>query len=511
MAIYIERRELPDDFSFIPDRVIEYVLQEHRLQLPRLNALHEAYMAKNMPEMTEDGDVALVCDYPRYIVDCICGMYLGDPVKYNTAESSGINPGTQATVRAGEVLRADSVKLPEVDITPIVEAYKRQTVSDCDTEIGRDLGEYGEAYELEYASDDEIPMPKTAVISPRCATMVRDTSVEHHKLFFLSYERRKSIDSSYYYSVFVHTPTEAIEYRSDGVDSPLSFIEIGRQPHYFGEVPAVEYRNNSDRLGDFETALSVINAYNKLMSDRVTDKGRFIDSVLFLYGMSLSDDQKSDLKKYRLVDQLPTKQEGAAAEYIQKSLDENSVHVLAEDLVKEIHKQSMTVDMTDASFGTASGQALKMKLLTMTMLVKNKIRSMERGLKKRFEMYAHWLNIQGSMMAVDREDVDIVFNISLPVDEAGIVNVVTSLQDIVDDETLLSLLWFVKDPKSTIEKVKQQKQEAQAEYFETFNFRERNNGIEGDMDGEDAETGGESSEEGNTRNTKGSNQPKKNS
>ena len=41
------------------------------------------------------------------------------------------------------------------------------------------------------------------------------------------------------------------------------------------------------------------------------------------------------------------------------------------------------------------------------------------------------------------------------------VDAVTSLQGIVDDETLLSLIWFVKDPAETMEKVKEQKKQAQ--------------------------------------------------
>lgn len=491
MALYIDRTELPADLDYIPSGVLQYVIDEHRAQLPRLENLYNAYMAKNFPKKEEPEDASVVIDYPKYIVDTIRGMYLGDPVKYNTAAGSGISGGKKATVKAGEVLAADKVIMPEADIDLILDAYNEQTIADIDAEIGCDMGVYGEAYELEYASDDEDPIPKTTVCSPRSSVMVRDTTTEHHKLFFMTYEKRKKIDKSYYYAVFVYTPLECIEYRSDGVDTPLSFTEIDRIPHFFGEVPAVEYRNNSQRLGDFETVMSPIDGYNKLMSERLTDKTRFNNSPLAIYGLMLSDKQKEDFHKYRTIDGLPPHSEGADIQYVQKSMDESGVHTLAEDLVKEIHKQSMTVDMTDAAFGTASGQALKMKLLTMTMLVKNKIRSMERGLKKRFEMYNTWFQVKGVMPDVSKDDVNIVFNIQMPVDEQGIVNVVTSLQNIVDDETLLSLLWFVKDPAETIKKVKQQKKEAQAEYFDTFGFTQKENSI----NAENAEGSGESGDE----------------
>ena len=499
MALYIDRRELPEDLNNIPDGVLQFVLEEHRAALGRLDYLHAAYLAKNIPSMPEEGDIAVVCDYPRYIVDTITGMFLGDPVKYNTAEGSSLSGGTKATVRAGEVLRVDEVKLPEIDISPITDAYKRQSISDTDVEIGRDLGEYGEAYELEYASDDDIPYPKTTVCSPRSSVMVRDTTAEHHRLFFLTYEKRKRTDHTYYYAVYVYTPTECIEYYSDGVETPLTFTEISRTAHFFQEVPAVEYRNNSDRLGDYETTLSVINAYNKLMSDRVTDKSRFLDAVLAIYGFGLEDEQMAHLRKYKVLDNLPPKADGAAVEYISKTLDEAGAQILADNLVREIHKMSMTVDMTDVSFGTSSGQAMKLKLLTMTMLVKNKIRSMERGLKKRFELYNNWLIVHGEMCAIEREDIDVVFSVQMPVDEQGVVNIVTSLQNIVDDETLLSLLWFVKDPAATIEKVREQKRTNQQEYFDTFAFREKENSI----NAEDAEDNGESRDTDEPDNSRG--------
>lgn len=498
MAIYIDRRDLPEDISYIPDPVLQFVLEEHRAGLGRLNDLHAAYLAKNFPKKSEPDDIAVVFDYPRYIVDTITGMFLGDPVKYNTAEGSGLMASTKATVRAGEVTLASKVQLPETDITAITDIYKRQSIADADVEIGRDLGEYGEAYELEYASDDEMPMPKTTVCSPRSSVMVRDTSAEHHRLFFLTYEQRKRLDHSLYYAVYVYTPGECIEYYSDGTDSPLSFHEISRTPHFFGEVPAVEYQNNSDRLGDFETSLSIIEAYNTLMSDRVTDKHRFIDAVLAIYGFGLDDEEQiKKLRKYKVIDNLPTKADGAAIEYISKTLDETGQHILAEDYVREIHKQSMTVDMTDVAFGTSSGQAMRLKLLTMTMLVKNKIRSMERGLKKRFELYNNWLAVQGVMPTVSKEDIDVIFSIQMPIDETGIVDIVTKLQGIVDDEKLLSLLWFVEDPAATVEKVRAQKKANQAEYFDTFGMTQRENTIH-DPSSEDDGESRDDDEPGNT-------------
>lgn len=128
------------------------------------------------------------------------------------------------------------------------------------------------------------------------------------------------------------------------------------------------------------------------------------------------------------------------------------MQVLADALEREMYKMTLTVDMSDEQFaGNSSGQALKLKLLTMDLLVKNKMRRMEQGLKERFQLYNHWLVTMGEMKPVGVEEVDVVFTVNLPINEGEVVQMVTSLQGIVDDQTLLRQLWFVSDPGEAAE------------------------------------------------------------
>lgn len=460
MAVYIDRSEAGDLENLSP-KVLEYVIKEHQRSLPRLQKLKQYYLAKNQVDVADtDGQQKVIVDYPKYIVNSILGFYLGEPVRYTDNGDDGMGLGSSdvlAKVKDGRVIRHTKFSGRGDAIKAIMDAYKRQTISEVDSEIGKNIGIYGEAYELIYASDDKIPFPKSTSRNPEFSVMVRDTSVEHRKLFFFTYEKRKHLDGAEYYSVYVYTDKSIKHYISTSIQLYDFYpLDEETQPHFFGEVPCVEYQNNSDRLCDYETEINLIDAYNTIMSDRVTDKNKYIDSILALFGMSLEDDDQERLKKYKMLDGLP---EDARLEYIQKQFDESSVHILADDLVKEIHKMSMTVDMSDSSFGTASGQALKLKLLAMSMLVKSKIRQMEKGLRKRFEMYNRWLCVQGVMEQIDREDIEPVFTISIPIDEQAIVSMIVQLRGLVDDETLLSQLWFVRDPAAILEKVKKQKKE----------------------------------------------------
>ncbi|HGK3199893.1 TPA: phage portal protein, partial [Streptococcus pneumoniae] len=60
-------------------------------------------------------------------------------------------------------------------------------------------------------------------------------------------------------------------------------------PHNLGQIPIIEYRNNHFAIGDYEQQISLIDAYNSLMGNRVNDKEQAVESILVLYGTQLAD------------------------------------------------------------------------------------------------------------------------------------------------------------------------------------------------------------------------------
>lgn len=466
MSVYIDRANCPD-LNDIPASVINYVIREHNKRLPRLQMLRDYFLGKNKVKDLVEGGSPTVVNLPRYTVELLSGYYLGNPVKYSAKDDNNeplFIDGVPVAVVNGRLVRHYSWLPDQSDISQLVRCYDRQSISELDYRIGLDLGIYGEAYELLYASSDKEPYPKSCLWSPLACEMVRDNSIDHCKLFFFTYELRRNLNGTSYYVVNVYTDTHVHEYTSTSLmGKRLSMKDLqfshSKPPerHFFGEVPAIEYQNGPNRTADFEPALSVLDAYNTLMSNRCIDKSKFVDSVLALYGYTLNDDDVTRLKDQKFIDSIPV---DGRMEYVQKVFDEASVHILCQDLLNDYHRITFTVDlMSDVFAGNSSGQALKLKFMAMNIIIKTKIRNMEKGLRKRFEMYNHWLHVIGLMPELDRDDFEPVFTVSPLVDEAGIVSMVKQLQGIVDDETLLSQLWFVRDPKAVVERVRQQRSE----------------------------------------------------
>lgn len=457
MICYIDRAEVPD-LEAVEPAVLLYLIQKAEQAAGRYSRLDRYYRGEYellYPKPKED-EIRVSVNYAKYVVDIALGYYLGEPVKYdsNPVRSKPRLPGLEQTPTLCREQR-------ELDLSPLLDCYDLQHISETDLEIGRTLGVMGECLELCYASSDQLPRPKSAAIDPRNGILVCDATVEHNKLFALIWERRETTERSQYYAATLYTDRTVKEYCSDSLKNAV-FHQVGEtQEHFFGSVPVIAYTNNGARQGDFEQITSLIDAYNQLMSNRITDKKKFVDALLVFFGMTLREGDESRLATEKFLDGAPL---DARVEYIQKTFDENSVQVLADTLVREMHKMTLTVDMSDEHFaGNASGQALKLKLLTMNLLVKNKIRRMERGLKERFALYNRWLVTMGEMKRVGVNDVDVVFTVNMPINEAETVSLVTQLQGIVDDQTLLSQLWFVRDPAEAAKNIRRQRLDGAAE------------------------------------------------
>lgn len=439
MILYLDRAEAPDP-ERLPSQVLSWLVRRAELAGARYDKLWRYYLGRHdIFRARREDEVKVAVNYAKYVVDTALGYYLGQPVKYDANQRD----------RLGN----------EVDLAPLLECYERGHVGEVDAAIGKTMGIMGDCLELCYASAGPNPLPKSARIDPRSGILVCDATVDHRKLFALIWDKREKTTGEQYYFVTVYTDRTAKDFVCGDL-SGESFRQVGEtRYHWFGAVPVIAYTNNDENQGDFEQILSLIDAYDGLMSSRLTDKKKFVDALLVFFGMSLAEGDEARLAREKFIDGAPL---DARAEYIQKTFNESEVQVLANALVREMHKMTLTVDMSDEQFaGNSSGQALKLKLLTMDLLVRNKMRRMERGLRERLELYNHWLTVRGVMTPVDHDQVDVVFSLNLPVNEAEIVDLVCRLQGIVDDQTLLGQLWFVRDPAEALENIRRQRHEAE--------------------------------------------------
>ena len=442
--------------TVITYQILNDVIAYNERYKKRFEMLENYYLGRHgILERKKDDRLSnnkVVVNHAKYITDTNVGYLLGNPVDYQVSEG--------------------------VDIQPVLDAYKKQTINDLDSEIAKDVSIFGLQYEYVYAN--ETAEPKSCETDNKNTIIVYDDTVEHNKLFGLIYRPiYNGKKFKYWEIIFVDKKVKRV-YESYS----KSLRQVGEdEPHAFGDVPIICYKNNPELMGDFEPVISLIDAYNMLQSDRINDKEQLVDAILCLYGATLDEEQAEQLHESRMISDLPT---DSKLEYLIKTLQEGDVDILRQTIETDIHKISMTPNMSDQNFvGNSSGVAIRYKLLAFEQNIKNKERYMEKGLMERFKLYNHFLFTQSKMAIVPVEDVDVVPKRNLPSNDYEISQMINNLTDLVDAETLISQLSFIKDASEIVAlKKKEDKGKPKAPYNDAFG----NNEIDDANTGADEDT-----------------------
>lgn len=190
--------------------------------------------------------------------------------------------------------------------------------------------------------------------------------------------------------------------------------------HFFGAVPMVEVWNGEDERGDFEGVMTLIDAYDRLQSDRVNDKEQFVDALLLLSGCTMENDERGRTPGQQLrEDKVLVLPDGdAKAEWLCKDLNESDAEVLKKALDADIHKLSMVPDLSDEHFaGNVSGVAVKYKMLGLEQLTRVKERWFREALRSRMELFGAFLALRGEP-ELDVNAVRMIFTRALPSEES---------------------------------------------------------------------------------------------
>ena len=425
MTITLDKELMADGIP--TPEILEYCIKQHQGTLARLNKLSDYYDGKQDISNRTFGNPnipnhKIVANHAKYIVDIATGFLVGNPIAYS---------GSQ--------------------VDKILDEYSRMDIISHDTELEKDLSVFGIGYELMYLApvdegDTEIRIKS---IDPRGIFVVTDDTVDKNPLFGVHYQQRFKLDGSLnYYLINVYTEDKIFTYHAKGLSKgQMTLFE--ESEHYFGAVPVVEYRNNEERQGDFEQQISQFDAYNLLQSDRINESEQRVNSILFIKGFTLGEE---NLTHDSIIE---TTEKDSDLKWLIKEIKEADNEVLRQSLLDDIHKFSYIPSMTDEHFaGNVSGEAMKYKLFGLLQLLSIKTRYMSKSLRKRLELMRNILNTKGSN--IDISDVKITFKPNLPINTNDLASIINQLKGILPLETLIGWLPDIDDPAEQLQKLEEE-------------------------------------------------------
>lgn len=356
--------------------------------------------------------------YASYITDTLVGYFMGKPVSYNAN---------------------DDKVLEELNMI-----FEYNDEADENTELAKNASIYGVGYEMLYMSEEEVRFKS---LDPKQCIPIFDDTIDSNLLAFIRYYDN--------YDVVQDKTTTIIELITDTTitryqcgNNYSNFTLLDSYKHYFGMVPIAIFKNNEEELGDFETVISLIDAYDKLESDSLNDFEYFVDAYLALYGFTAEPEDIQQMKENRVL----LMDEGTSAEWLTKNVSDNNIENIKNRIDADIHKFAKCPNMADKEFASnASGVAIKFKLLGTENKVSIKERKFKRGLQQRLELLA---SINGVLSdGFDWRSVDIVFSRNIPSNDTDIANMVNTLSGIVSEETLLAQLPFIENVQDEIKRL----------------------------------------------------------
>nr|DAL53513.1 MAG TPA_asm: PORTAL PROTEIN [Caudoviricetes sp.] len=410
---------LSRDKELTDDKLNEFLLEHATLVQRRYKELDNAYKT-DFPILHQDDkpkykpDNRIVVNFAKYIVDTMNGYFIGHPIKI--------------TVDGDDESVSNYVQL--------LDQYNDQ--DDNNAELSKLCSIFGSAYEMYYV--DDAGNIGITYVSPMESFMIYDDSVLERPRYFV----RLYMDED---NVLHGSISDDIYVRY--------FVQKGRlvwedeKIHGFDGVPATEYRENQESIGIFEPVLTMINAYNKAISEKANDVDYFADAYLKILGEKLSTDELKNIRDDRIIN-FDGDVNGVVVDFLNKPNGDTTQENLINRLERLIFQISMVADISDENFGTSSGIALKYKLLAMSNLAKTKERKFTSGMNRRYKLI--FSNRASGMKKDDWMKLHFKFTQNIPSNVLEEAQIAAQLSGIVSEETQLSVLSIVDDVKSEIEK-----------------------------------------------------------
>ena len=416
---------LPADTEMTLPILAEF-LNKHRHEVknryqPLLDAYtsdHEILHREAKPQYKPDNRI--VVNFPKYIVDTMNGFFLGNPIK----------------------VTSDDSKVAEY--VEYLDRYNDQ--DDNNAELSKICDIFGKGYEV-YFTDEEAEQCIT-YLNPIESFMIFDESIIERPLFFVRrYTDRDKVERG--------TISDRNYVREFKVTGGLQWTSEW-EPHNFGDVPATEYVENAERQGIFEPILTMVNAFNKAVSEKMNDVEYFADAYMKILGAKISEDDLQFIRDNRILNLEGEDAQKIIAEFMDKPGNDTTQENLLDRMERLIFQISMVANISDENFGQSSGIALKYKLQAMSNLAKTKERKFASGMNRRYRLlFGH----PASKVPADAWiGLDYTFTPNMPANLLEEAQIAAQLEGIVSEETQLKTLSIVDNVKAERDRIEEENQ-----------------------------------------------------
>ena len=404
------------------EKLMEYVT-EHQGQVPRFNELWNQYTSRppilDLPDKEEyKPDNRLVANFGKYIVDTFNGYFTGIPVKVSH-EKENVNEA-------------------------INYFWRYNDMDDTFSELSKITSIYGVSYL--YVWQDEEARTRVTYNSPFDMFVVYDNTVARN----IKYGIRYKYDEENTLRGTLFTADEIITFTNDGFGDT--------EPHYYPIVPIIEFVENDEQQSLIRPVESLINAYNKALSEKSNDVEYFSDAYMKILGAVLDEKTIQNIRDNRIINMAGHDTQDIVVEFMNKPDGDVTQENMLNRIENLIYQLAMVANINDESFGNASGVSLEFKLQPMKNLSGMKERKFTKGLNSLFKCFTA---LPTNVPASDKDswvEVEYRFIRNIPRNIQDEAQTARDLEGVVSKELQLSTLSIVDDVQTEIDRMEAERE-----------------------------------------------------
>ena len=411
-----------EDEELTHEQLLEYIKQ-HQAQVPRFNELWNQYTSRppilDFPDKEEyKPDNRLVANFGKYIVDTFNGYFTGIPVKVSH-EKENVNEA-------------------------INYFWRHNDMDDTFSELSKLTSIYGVSYL--YVWQDEESNTRVTYNSPFDMFVVYDDTVARN----IKYGVRYKYDEDNILTGTLFTQSEVITFSNDAYGDT--------EPHYYPIVPIIEFVENDEQQSLIRPVESLINAYNKALSEKSNDVEYFSDAYMKILGAELDTETIQNIRDNRIINMDGDDAQKIVVEFMNKPDGDVTQENLLNRIESLIYHLAMVANINDESFGNASGVSLEFKLQPMKNLSGMKERKFTKGLNNLFKCFTA---LPTNVPASDKDswvEVEYRFIRNIPRNIQDEAETARNLEGVVSKELQLSTLSIVDDVQTEIERMEAERE-----------------------------------------------------
>ena len=444
-----------DNDAVISDMLWELITKHKTVEGGDQQQLYERY------KQTAEGVPVLTKKFENYekVHERIPNDFYGDVVDLKTGYMGN-----------AIVIEIDQKKVGDAEINVEKEFLQDfgvlESTTDNNSELVKMAAATGKAFRLLYSRDTQAKImnvdPWEAVVYYDASMLEPEAAMRYYQVEEQEGEQRQMRYRVEWYdriNITYYRELSTGDFVKD-VDQPVTgdYARTGSQPHFFVGVPMIEFLNNREGLAEPKKAVDLIDAYDDILSDAVSEVEQLRMAYMWMRGMGMHVDPELE-EQMKQTGILPMPADGDAG-FIGKDLGGAAgfVEYALAEIRRNIYSFSKSIDLSKDMGGDMRVIGWQLAMLRMEMSAQVTERKFKKSYLRQYQMLTAFWQLNGEA-TINPLTLRYVFTRKFPKDIDMEIDTLVKSMGVLPLETAYGLMSFIDNPKELADKFREERPE----------------------------------------------------